>query len=575
MGEGTAPQELGQRLLADAVPPERPSLLRTFVLLYLPLVALFVFMGRQTYFGQPMFELGDYAANALQIDKAEHLSELLGNYSRFGFHHPGPAFFYVYAAGDLLFRDLLHVAQAPANASLLAGLLLQVAFFALALAILASLVPAHRPTFLLCALAIAVVFFHLTGSPEFEIWPPYQLVLPFACFLSAAIAVALGWAAVLPIMVLCGGFLVHGHVAQPLFVVPIFAIAYVSLFAVSRQGPGLGLMRFLGDTARPHLWSVIVVFPFVLTLGLDALRGGQSNLTSILDNLAHGNPTPSWGRALFYVLEFLALRGRQAVGVLDVAPADRLAFLGTYWPALLGWLVVLIVPAIAVLRSRSSDDRPIVMVHGSAIGGRRFLITYYGLLCVGTLLTLVWAKNQQAELYAFNSFFFNGLLCVAALPVAFLAARAGVLQSRRARIGVVVVLLLVAVAQPFPFTGVTTLGGGPGDETGRELNDAAARMASQPGRPPPAILLRFQPDDWATVVGLALALERHGITYLVRPEWGFMFGYDHVYPGSPLVPPSQVPVEWRLAAPSPTATSQIQLSRGLVVVSVAPAGLQP
>jgi hypothetical protein len=574
MGEGTAPQELGQRLLADAVPPERPSLLRTFVLLYLPLVALFVFMGRHTYFGQPMFEVGDYAANALQIDKAEHLSELLGNYSRFRFHHPGPAFFYVYAAGDLLFRDLLHVAQAPANASLLAGLLLQVAFFAMALAIVASLVPAHRPTFLLCSLAIAVVFFHLTDSPEFEIWPPYQLVLPFACFLSAAIAVALGWATVLPIMVLCGGFLVHGHVAQPLFVVPIFAIAYLSLFAVSRRGPGLGLMRFLGGTARPHLWSVIVVFPFVLTLGLDALRGGQSNLTSILVNLAQGNPTSSWGRALFYVLDFLALRGRGG-DVLDVAPADRLAFLGTYWPAFLGWLVVLIMPAIAVLRSRSSDDRPIVMVHGSAISGRRFLITYYGLLGVGTLLTLVWAKNQQAELYAFNSFFFNGLLFVAALPVAFLAARTGLLQSRRARIGVVVVLLLVAVAQPFPFTGVTTLRGGPGDETGRELNDAAARMASQPGRPPPAILLRFQPDDWATVVGLALALERHGITYLVRPEWGFMFGYDHVYPGSPLVPPSQVPVEWRLAAPSPTATSQIQLSRGLVVVSVAPAELQP
>ncbi len=97
---------------------ERPTPLRTFVLLFLPLVVLLVVTG-PAYFGSPIFEVGDFAANALQIEHAKHLSEWLGNYSRFGFHHPGPAFFYVYAIGDLVFRDLLHLVQAPANAYLL------------------------------------------------------------------------------------------------------------------------------------------------------------------------------------------------------------------------------------------------------------------------------------------------------------------------------------------------------------------------------------------------------------------------------------------------------------------------
>src|SRR3954454_16183812 len=506
---------------------QRPTPLRTFILLFLPLVGILAVKG-PAYFGPPIFEVGDFAANGLQIENAKHLSELLGNYSRFGFHHPGPAFFYVYALGDLLFRDLLHLVQSPANAYLLTGLLLQLAFLASALAILASIVPAHRTTFLLVSLAIGVAFVGLTESPEFEVWPPYQVVIPFACFLSAAIALALGWAALLPIVTLCAAFLVHGHVAQPLFVVPIFVLAYGSLFAVSRERPGLGWMRFVRATARPHLWAVTVVSPFLFTLMLDGMRGTQSNLTSIFAFMAQPNPTPpTWDRALYYVLNFLAFRGTQHVNGLDVAAAEQGTFLAAYWPAFLGWLVVVIAPAVVILRSGEGGERPIAVVNASPISGRRFVATYYGLSGVTTLLSFVWVVNQRDELFAFNSFFINGLLFVAVLPVAFVLARTDFLPSRPMRFGFGLAIVFVALMLSSRFTDLQTLGGEPGDPTGRELNDAAARLATEPGRSSSPILLRFSPEDWSTVVGLALSLERHRITYLVPPEWGFMFGYDH------------------------------------------------
>ena len=252
-------------------------------------------------------------------------------------------------------------------------------------------------------------------------------------------------------------------------------------------------------------------------------------------------------------------------------PPIRATFLATYWPALLGWLLVVIAPMLVILRSRPEDVRPIAVVNGSSISGRRFVVTYYGLVGIATLLTLVWVVSQRDQLFAFNSFFINGLLFVAALPVAFVVSRSGSLRSRPARDRHHRRLAL----------------GGPHAAVAIYEREYARGRARRPDGPrvercrgpigdPAGPILQSDPStirtsEWPTVVGLALALERHGITYLVPPEWGFMFGYDHVYPGSPLVRPSDVPVEWRLAAPGPTTPGLIPLSTRLVVESIGPA----
>ena len=86
---------------------------RLFLGAWAAISLVLLWLARDFVFGGPMYEWADFAANAFQIDRAKHLSELLGNYSRFGFHHPGPAFFYAYAASEVLFHDLLGVAGAP------------------------------------------------------------------------------------------------------------------------------------------------------------------------------------------------------------------------------------------------------------------------------------------------------------------------------------------------------------------------------------------------------------------------------------------------------------------------------
>src|ERR1700686_2137372 len=109
-----------------------------FFVIWFCIAALLIGSHLGFYFKQPYYEGGDFAANALQIRKAKVFHELYGNYSRWGFHHPGPAFFYAYAAGEVVLFDALKVVPSPFNAHLLIGVLLQSLFFAWAVAIVSK-----------------------------------------------------------------------------------------------------------------------------------------------------------------------------------------------------------------------------------------------------------------------------------------------------------------------------------------------------------------------------------------------------------------------------------------------------
>lgn len=67
-------------------------------------LAILLILNRDL-FKVPIWEYTDFAANALQVERAKHFRELLGNYSRWGFHHPGPAFFYIFAFGERVLHD--------------------------------------------------------------------------------------------------------------------------------------------------------------------------------------------------------------------------------------------------------------------------------------------------------------------------------------------------------------------------------------------------------------------------------------------------------------------------------------
>ena len=79
-------------------------------------------------FTSPEYEDADMAANSILIEQARRFTLLVGNYSREGFNHPGPAFLYVESWGESLFYDALHLVPTAWNGQLIGLYLLNAGF---------------------------------------------------------------------------------------------------------------------------------------------------------------------------------------------------------------------------------------------------------------------------------------------------------------------------------------------------------------------------------------------------------------------------------------------------------------
>src|SRR5580693_8702952 len=66
-------------------------------------VAVLLCVRNRFLFTTRLYEDADMGANSILVEQARHFTLLVGNYSRDHFHHPGPAYMYVKAAGESLF----------------------------------------------------------------------------------------------------------------------------------------------------------------------------------------------------------------------------------------------------------------------------------------------------------------------------------------------------------------------------------------------------------------------------------------------------------------------------------------
>lgn len=553
---------LPRTVLRGASPTvDRWSLPRWFLVTFAAVAAGMIYLGRDYYFGAPLFETGDLAANSLQITRATHLLEMYGNYSRFGFHHPGPAFFYVYAVGEALFFNLLHLVPAQENAHLLAGALLQSAFLATAIAVVARFAAPNRGLFVAGAIVVALVHFQLAGNPEFSIWPPDQLVVPFACFVVVAVAVAWGWIALLPVLVLSGGFLVHGHVAQPLYVVPMATLACGLGFWTSFRLDAITLVDLIRRHLKAFLFALAILGALLLPLLRDAIHGPNSNLAAVLTSLNEPRAAGDIHSPSQIVTYFLSFLGYPAdVSVLDFSGSQLTSFVAGHWAGFVVSLLALIVLPVALLLSRStvraSIDADAVADHDKRSSGSGFLAIYFGFLVLSSALTLIWVDIQKGPLFEFNSFFIYGLMFVAFLPsLVVVSRRWPIRRARLATISIAALAVGLTVSTALPLPNAEVSGGIALDESVRAV--VGARTSSDP------VLLEFQGPDWPQAAAVALALERSNVAWLVEPQWGLIFGSDHLYVPQPGT--GAGPEKWFLTPPAADDVGQILLGSSIAL----------
>src|SRR5256714_938105 len=379
--------------------PVRDSCILFSVVLLL-IVTLYV---NADLFRVPIIEDGDFAANALQVQNAKSFHELLGNYSRWHFHHLGPVFFYIFGIAEYLLYDLLHVVPQPINAHIVAIILVNIAFLAGTLAIFSMHVTSK--VFIPVAMATTVLFVYTVnrnnpGSALVSIWMPYVFLFCFLFFLTASASVAGGELRHLPLFTASAGMLIHAHVAQVLFVacISIFVLAVVLLRARGN------IRSLFSNNSKSLAVSVAIAVVFLLPIALDACLHTPHNISAIQAYMhVHHGQQNDWKTSWKYFFSFFAHIDHPEVVLKQPRPHLTAAILGNssvrnYWSL----FSLLLLGAILVSWMRKQS---IALF---------FKILALELIAV-SLLFLFWASRISGELFTFNGFFIHSIQLLAFL----------------------------------------------------------------------------------------------------------------------------------------------------------------
>lgn len=516
------------------------------LLVFALLSALLLVSGWQFY-GGDFHEQGDIALNALQIDRAKHFDEIYGNYSRFHFNHPGPAFFYVYAVAERVLTDTFHWVS-PHAAHSIAGALLQVGFFTLGLHLLSRFT--EKAFFWPVALLLAAVHFSHVGWAFISIWPPHVLLMPFFAFWAACLSVAMGRGKDLGWLALSGCFLVHAHVAQPVFVGTLTLVAYV-LFWRSCRLEGRSPLR---DHWLAHAIALVVIAVFVTPMLIDLAKGEDSNLQAIFRHLRYAGDKKKFIKTVLYFLSFFAYLENQDVVLRELSWSSA-DFLRDHWFLMTCWLAWVI--ALVVCARRGFSAQP---------AQRRFLRVALLLWAVTAGLCLYWGRMQTGAMFQYNGYFFFSVTYVLLALGAFVIA-----EKWQWKMTTPLSLLAFGVAgflgwKYLRYPEVSA------SETGVQIRDntlAALAVDPQPKAPK---LLVFAHDYWPVSASVALALQRAGATFYVDPSWTFMYQKRHEVPLKLVANGDQPLSVWRVM--SNQDTKGLALSEKLVITQH-PAELSP
>jgi hypothetical protein len=438
----------------------------------------------------PIVTTADIAVVELYTDLASHGRLLLGPYSRFGWHHPGPLYFYLQAP--------LYAASNRAGASLYAG---AVAINVLAYAaLLWTIVRERRPVLAIAVgvacLALAVRFPRLIASP----WTAHVTILPALACLGLAAAVASGRSRLLAATAFTASFVVQTDLA---LVPPMLAVVALTLGAV--------VLRAARDTAAPirDLMLALLVSVAVWALPLlEAARHHGGNLSTLWQFFTHAGGRPHSAReALIAWSDSLAGLAR---------PELVLAWGGPLRPSGTVWTIAVACTLMALVT--------IVTFH--AVRTRRVFDGWFGTMTVAAALASLWSLTRvRDDFFDHEVFWLVALGAVAAAAVLAAAAErvlSHALAIERAAPRVLAILiaaaLILAVLDFRNFVGFQQRW--PGQ---RDVLTAVAAIEAYFDREHSRAAVVEVDTAWGQGVSIVLRLRQHHRRIAVSPGNLFMF----------------------------------------------------
>lgn len=235
-------------------------------------------------------ETGDFAANTLLVLDAKSFHLLIGNYSRLGFNHPGPAILYVLAAGELLFYDLLHIVKMPFSAQLIS-----VAFYnAFWICLLGCLFFRMISSRISATLSFVVFLFTvsiLNSNFFIDIWFPSLYFFPFAVALLSLARLSEGKTDSMIFLALSSGFLINGHACfiPVLGILLLISITYNFIYTQDTFESRIFSVQFVEKNKRILLLSTGILFIFFIPLIVMTIKEFPGPIAQYIGFGAHHN----------------------------------------------------------------------------------------------------------------------------------------------------------------------------------------------------------------------------------------------------------------------------------------------
>ena len=443
---------------------------------------------------------GDIALIETYTIHATHGELLLGPYSRYGWNHPGPLYFYVQAPFYVMsgYRSAgLSAGALAINLSAL-GILVWVCFLA------------AGPGFLSIATAASAVLFAAQSLDMLASqWNPHVLVLPTMAIVVVAAAISAGWFRLLPVLAALASFVVQTHLGLAPAVLAVSGAATAMLVVRAM------VLRFDDSTVR--IWPILIgtlglaVLLWILPLAQE-LSQREGNLTQLWMFFGSGGDRPGqpWRISFRTWADMISALLR---GDVHVAWGGR--YRPVAGPVSQSWAIVetIIVAGIAawsVFRKESFR---------AALAATTLVASFVGL----------WSITQiDDELYDHLVFWLGG---IGALQVGLIgdAVVRVVLRANRpipARLAAATCVLLFGVAVAAGVQDLRVIVSRsfrPGLEqlSTRRLADwIVPKLEATVDHP----LVTIDQPVWAIAAGVLLQLQKRGFAFSVEEGWWFMFG---------------------------------------------------
>lgn len=516
---GTVTTSISSRSLTTA---DRPAAARRATLLGVLAVACaaawpVVEMFRLITGGRATVLYGDQALLDLQARRAWHLDLLVGPYSRYGWHHPGPALAYLLALPVRLLE--------PSGAGLHLGTVLVNG--AAAVAVVGWVWRRHGArAAVLAAFAVDLLVVCVTLPVERYPWNPYLLVVPMLLFVVVWVDAVCGHIGALLWSAVLASYLAQSHVVAAPF--PALLVLIAAVAAVVRRRRGLGLVVPQRGSVGGGALLVLAWVPPVVELW----RDHPDNVTLLYRYARSPQPRPPLATAVHQVLDAITI----VPFTFHSVPAGSDLLIARSNGRLAAGLVLLVVVSLATLlvARRRRVARPAWLIAaaaaatviGAVVNSRAapplesYLVVWLAFVPVAVLLALGLALLAPA----------------APNPAASRPAHSASPALRSPGRGVLTVgLALLAIVGA-----IWTTGGDIHQPEPWSSNDptvtaftAAALPALHPSDHVIGVTI-VSGATWPTAAGLVDQLVRHGRSTTVAPEvWTVLFGRERA-PGRPV-----------------------------------------